>query len=257
MIENGKSERIRRSFKGYIRVAALVFVLSGLAMLLATSGNDLLLVQTEPLFGLTNRTFLLIGGLLHLAFGGFLCAPIDLVQRGLLALWVGSCHSIYFVGMTWIKASAPFPAVQLVGWKIGANNPRIVSVFWKLFILYLLVGSLVYLILEWRRMRRSAVEMLLSKWKRVREPAVTPATPGQSKTMLARQSPADAISVSQLASKEDLSQKPRSTELKFSCHYCGQHIQCSEGYSGKQVNCPACGKPIQVPGEPEAKARRD
>jgi hypothetical protein len=36
-------------------------------------------------------------------------------------------------------------------------------------------------------------------------------------------------------------------EFKFPCPRCGQHIQCDTGYSGTQINCPACHQTIVVP----------
>jgi hypothetical protein len=36
-------------------------------------------------------------------------------------------------------------------------------------------------------------------------------------------------------------------EFNFSCPQCGQRIQCDTTYSGKQINCPVCQKPIVVP----------
>jgi hypothetical protein len=36
-------------------------------------------------------------------------------------------------------------------------------------------------------------------------------------------------------------------EFKFSCPQCSQNIRCDSGYSGTQINCPACQKPIVVP----------
>jgi len=39
-------------------------------------------------------------------------------------------------------------------------------------------------------------------------------------------------------------------EFKFPCPRCGQQIQCDTGYSGTQINCPACKRPIVVPQMP-------
>ena len=43
-------------------------------------------------------------------------------------------------------------------------------------------------------------------------------------------------------------------EFKFSCPQCGQRIQCDTSYSGMQINCPVCQKPIAVPQTPLAAA---
>jgi rhodanese-related sulfurtransferase len=36
-------------------------------------------------------------------------------------------------------------------------------------------------------------------------------------------------------------------EIKFSCPACGQHIQVAEEWSGRQIDCPACKKPVCIP----------
>jgi hypothetical protein len=42
--------------------------------------------------------------------------------------------------------------------------------------------------------------------------------------------------------------------FKFFCPQCGQQIQCDTGYSGTQINCPACKQAIVVPQAPRSTA---
>ena len=44
------------------------------------------------------------------------------------------------------------------------------------------------------------------------------------------------------------------SEFKFSCPHCGQRIQCEQGYSGRQIACPACQRPFVVPPPPPGSA---
>jgi DNA-directed RNA polymerase subunit RPC12/RpoP len=37
------------------------------------------------------------------------------------------------------------------------------------------------------------------------------------------------------------------TQLKFHCLYCGQHMECAPGFSGRQMLCPACRHRIVIP----------
>ncbi len=39
-------------------------------------------------------------------------------------------------------------------------------------------------------------------------------------------------------------------EIKFSCPQCGQHLSGNEQWSGHQIQCPACGTAVTVPGTP-------
>jgi len=41
-------------------------------------------------------------------------------------------------------------------------------------------------------------------------------------------------------------------EFKFFCPQCGQQVQCDTGYSGTQINCPACHQVIVVPQAPHS-----
>lgn len=43
-------------------------------------------------------------------------------------------------------------------------------------------------------------------------------------------------------------------DIKFSCSGCGQHISCDAVWSGRELQCPACGQTISVPQAPAAPA---
>lgn len=40
-------------------------------------------------------------------------------------------------------------------------------------------------------------------------------------------------------------------EIKISCVYCNQHIQCDEGYRGREIVCPGCRQVISIPAKRE------
>jgi Domain of unknown function (DUF4190) len=44
------------------------------------------------------------------------------------------------------------------------------------------------------------------------------------------------------------------SDFKFNCPNCGQHLSGDERYSGLQITCPACAKPLVVPSAPTAAA---
>ena len=44
---------------------------------------------------------------------------------------------------------------------------------------------------------------------------------------------------------------PTTTEFKFNCPKCGQHIQAVREWSGRQINCPGCNQAIAIPAPPK------
>jgi len=40
------------------------------------------------------------------------------------------------------------------------------------------------------------------------------------------------------------------SDFKFACPHCGQHMQCEEQFSGRQITCPACKVLINIPPVP-------
>jgi hypothetical protein len=47
-----------------------------------------------------------------------------------------------------------------------------------------------------------------------------------------------------------------SSDLKFTCPSCGQHIQCDDDCAGENVPCPNCAKTIRVPGKQKSPVLR-
>jgi len=45
--------------------------------------------------------------------------------------------------------------------------------------------------------------------------------------------------------------------FKFACIYCGQHLECDTGLSGRQTKCPACHNRIVIPAEAKGQAPRN
>lgn len=162
-----KSDGMVWVLTAYIRLAATVFAGSGLLLLFSSSGEERLLTQREALLGLPNWTFLVLAGLTHLGISVCLFAVTDAMNRGILALWAGVCELVYRSGMAWLGASTPLATACLVGWKIGVN-PRTVDACWKLFVAYLLMGSMLHLMLTWRRVKRLEAEAALAQWRVMR-----------------------------------------------------------------------------------------
>jgi DNA-directed RNA polymerase subunit RPC12/RpoP len=222
-INSGESNvrSVLPSLKRYIQATSAMFALVGLLMPLIALDEIPPLRQQDALFGLTTRTVLALVGVLHLVLSGYLFVGRDLMTQGIVVFWAGLNHMVYALGMVWLRAAAPFPAVVAVAWKLGLSS-RVADVCWKLFTAYLLLGSLLILMLEWRRLKRLRIEMFWKRWGEVRARGV-----------------AKGDSLIRNATKTEVVGKSLS-EFKFSCPSCGQHIRCDEVYSGRQINCPSC-----------------
>lgn len=168
-----KAKPVLRFLKGYIQATAALFAMIGLVMLLIALDDVPPLRQRDALFGLTTRTVLVLAGVLHLTLSGYLFAARDLMNQGMVALWAGLNHLAYALGMAWVKAAAPLPAVVLVGWKLGIR-PQVVGICWNLFIAYLALGSLLILRLEWRRLKQLEAAAFLKRWHAMREQGNAP-----------------------------------------------------------------------------------
>lgn len=227
-VDNKTVTGLGKYFRAYVNCAAALFLLAGLTMYFATSGTDRQLMEEDAVFGLKTQKLLLLASVCHVALAVYLLIPGGLPQRGIVVLWAGWCYLIYHLGMLWMGATSPFPAVQLVGWKLGANNPRLADILWKLLIAFLVLGSLWHLVWEWRETKRVDLEAFWKRWTVARRQGTQPATPPNRGVTGA---PPEA----------------QAAEFKFSCPACGQHIRGGQSYAGKEINCPACHKPFRVP----------
>lgn len=157
-----------RAPKGYVYSTAGVLVAVSLVMLLAAFEDWALLRRRDALFGVTIRTVLIVAGLLHLAISGWVLATRDVVNQALLLLWAGVNHVFYYAGLAWLKAATPLPILRVLGMKVGIHA-RTLDFCWKLWMAYLVVGSLLVLVFEWRRRKRLATEAFFLHWRKTRE----------------------------------------------------------------------------------------
>ena len=137
------------------------------------------------------------------------------------------------------------PAVVVVAWELGVRVEWVYLV-WKLFIAYLIMLGPLLVLVAWRRGKQLEAEVFLEHWGEARERQVAPAASGSSGAGKMGNRTAQADAPLQPTRQGEAANRP-GAELKFACPSCGQHIRCEQGYVGKQINCPACQKPIQVP----------
>lgn len=165
-------QRISQCLKGLIYFTGIILTVMGIVMLLAAWEDWLLLRRRDGLFGVRIRAVLAIAGVLHLAVSGRLFATRDLMRQGLLLLWIGLNHAVYRIGQAWLKAAMPLPILRVIGMKVGIQAQTL-DIYWKLFMVCLLVGSFLVLVFEWRRRKRLETEAFLVRWRKTREKGET------------------------------------------------------------------------------------
>jgi len=217
--KRANTERFLLFLNGYCLVTVLLFVLLGLVMLFTAWGDEQLLPllrQQDALFGISTRVLLLIWGLAHLILGGYLLFTEDSLGQGLALCWVDLNYIIYLIGMVWMEQKRPFALVKLIGWKTGVSTAAL-ETCWKLLILYLAIGSAVLIVWGWRESKRLRDEVLLKRWREMRE-----SSDAQPNTV-ASKSPRDAF-----------------VYLKMSCALCGGHVEFPVNNLGQKAACPHC-----------------
>ena len=235
---------------------AVMLALMGVVMLYTSMDGHRrmaqLLAAPDALFGVSTRNALLIAGLLHVVLcAGFLLIR-DPMARGMLGTWAAWNYIIYRLGMAWLRAAAPFPAVQAVARKIGVQ-PNTVDGWWKLFIGYLLLAGAALLVAERQRLRHLKAVAFLQHWREVREAPQTPARPAAPASRPGEPESTNRETPAPATTKLAPQASGPPPGIKFSCPSCGQHIRCDNAYRGRQINCPTCQQDIRVP-QPDEQA---
>jgi hypothetical protein len=149
-------------------LAAALFALIGVAMLYTATGGEKLLSQPDALFRFTSGTMLVLCGLLHIGFSVSLFLTRDLMCQGFQTLWMGLNYIVYHAGMSLLNVVPPYRMIQLLAWKFGLLA-RVSNGCWNLFSAYLLMGSILFLMLEWRRLEQVQSEAYLKHWTETRD----------------------------------------------------------------------------------------
>jgi DNA-directed RNA polymerase subunit RPC12/RpoP len=219
--EKSDSSRLTYWIQGYLYLTATLLALVGLFLLSTAwttrNSTDRWLAWRDPLLGMSTRTLLVVGGLLHAAVAAYLFAARDLLNRTLAVLWLGLNHLLYYTGVHWLEPSAVTNAERFIGWRLQLQ-PETVVFRWKVFQGYLIVASAAVLILIWRQSTLLRKEAWFRKWRESRA-----------------QSP-------KRIEKRARSDKPKPTDeyMKIICSHCGQKIAFPLNRVGESIACPSC-----------------
>jgi|ERR1043166_62820 hypothetical protein len=155
-------------FVWYVYASGLLLVVVGLVMVLTASERLKILQEPDVLFGAQNRIVLALAGLLHVALVGCLLATRSLLTRAALLLWLGINHVVYRLGLIWMHVAAPAPLLRAMGLKLEAQATAL-NTCWTWLIGYLVAGSVLVALSEWRRLRRLEADEFMTEWRRTRQ----------------------------------------------------------------------------------------
>lgn len=150
----------------YIYVGAFALLLSGFLLLFASGEPLLVLRHRDVLFGVSNRTVLVLAGTGHLAVSTCVFVARSANMRVAVLLWLALNHLVYRLGLGWMEVREP-PVLRAVSLRLGIR-PETLDAGWKWFIGYLIVGSAVVLLLEWRGRKRQKAEAFMEEYRRRR-----------------------------------------------------------------------------------------
>ncbi|MCX8089394.1 MAG: hypothetical protein N3I86_00435 [Verrucomicrobiae bacterium] len=135
----------------YLQFAGVLLALTALAKLYSAAGEARILAVRDPvLLLLSNRGVLMAVGLLELATAGYLIFGRNTRNKHVLIIWLSLNFIVYRVGLWWVAPGKPCPCLGTLTERLPLA-PDTVDLLLKLVIVYLLGGSLFFLLLEWLR----------------------------------------------------------------------------------------------------------
>lgn len=139
----------------------------GVVALLTAREDWALLGRKDVVFEVPVRVVLLVAGLVHLVAAVWVFARRDLTNQSLILLWLGVNHVLYRAALAWLNASVPLTVLRVLGMKVGVHA-RTLDVWWKVFMAFLIVGSVLVSVGEWRWRKRLRDEAFLAEWEKKR-----------------------------------------------------------------------------------------
>lgn len=127
-----------------------LLLVTAAAKLVSASGNAPLLDYPDPLFGLPNRHLMLWVGWVELAVAAALVAPMDRRRQHLLVAWLSTTFLTYRTGLLLLHPDKPCACLGTLTEKLHFSQATISILLWSA-VLYLLSGSLAYLLSQVRR----------------------------------------------------------------------------------------------------------
>jgi len=237
--EQGTPKYLRLASSLFVYTAAGILGLGGCFLLFTSTSYERVLRQPDLIFSIiSNRTVFEIAGAIQLVIAGYLFFGRNLITKIVIILWIGLNHLVYREATIFLPSGkGVFPPALLISRHIGVT-PKTLDTFWKLFIMYLLIGGLFQIFKESRDKIRRRKIAFVGEWQRKRDVEKS----GNRQPLAQGQPKKDASSEGARPLNDGISQP-----LRFACPDCGQHFQCDPAYRKIRITCDNCGGEIVVP----------
>lgn len=141
-------------------IAIRMFLLSCCVILTLTAGAKLysatdhvgILEVTDPLLGVSNRALLWTVGVLELGIAVFLLAGKNDIIKCACVGWLALNFALYRLGMFWLHPGKLCPCLGTLTHKLHLKPETANWILW-LIVIYMLSGSVFFLVREWQHRR--------------------------------------------------------------------------------------------------------
>lgn len=124
----------------FILFSGMLLLLTGIAKLIAASGNSMLLYAPDPILRVPFRLIFLIAGLIEIAVALFCFISKSGVFKIILLAWISTNFSIYRIGLILINYQKPCGCLGSMT-DILHISPAVADLTTKIILAYLLIGS--------------------------------------------------------------------------------------------------------------------
>lgn len=143
-------------FELFIRSGAILLLLTATAKLVSAFGHSRILLDTDPIFGISFKSLFLLCGSTEMGIA-FVCLFYHkLLLRTFLLAWLAVCFLAYRIGLHWIGYQK---SCKCLGDVTDALNisPQTADIAMKTVLVYLLTGSCGILFFQSLKTRKLAV----------------------------------------------------------------------------------------------------
>ena len=142
----------------FLRSSGLVLLLTGTVKILSSFGNDRILNNTDPVFGLSFQHVFWIAGLAELGVAMVCFSNRSLLLKSSMVGWLATCFAVYRFALIAINFQAPCHCLGSLKGLLHVSNAA-ADVAMKIILAYLLISSYGSLFWLWRQRKIDAAQV--------------------------------------------------------------------------------------------------